>query len=101
MCIRDRLTIIHSYSFVQLNIYVLLWLLAYVWFMQQHIIAGNHLRLGISEVLVWLFIFSFSISSIIVLENQRIELQQRMDTAEKLSNQAEPTSEHLLSIALT
>lgn len=95
------LTIIHSYSFVQLNIYVLIWLLAYVWFMQQHLIAGNDLKLGVSEVLIWLFIFSFSISSIIVLENQRIELQKRMVYAEKLSNQADPTSEHLLSIALT
>ena len=95
------LTFIRSYSFVQLNIYVLLWLLAYVWFMQQHLIAGNELKVGISEVLVWLFIFSFSISAIIVIENQRIELEQRKQTAEKLSNQADPSSERLLSIALT
>ncbi|MEO5681353.1 MAG: ATP-binding protein [Chitinophagaceae bacterium] len=95
------LTIIRSYSFVELNIYVLLWLLAYVWFMQQHIIAGSDFRLAISEVLVWLFIFSFSISAIVVIENQRIELQQRKLTAEKLSNQADPASERLLSIALT
>ena len=95
------LTIIRSYSFVQLNIYVLLWLLAYVWFMQQHIIAGNDFRLAISEVLVWLFIFSFSISFIIVMENQRIELQKRMRQAEKLSTQADPSTERLVSIALT
>ncbi|MEP6749252.1 MAG: HAMP domain-containing sensor histidine kinase [Bacteroidota bacterium] len=97
------LTLIHSYSFVQLNIYVLLWLLAYVWFMQQHIIANanSDLRPAVSEVLVWLFIFSFSISSIIVIENQRIELLQRKQTAERLANQADPTSEHMLSIALT
>jgi len=95
------LTFIRSYSFVQLNIYVLLWLLAYVWFMQQHIIAGNEFRVAISEVLIWLFIFSFSISAIIVIENQRIELQQRKRTAEKLSSQADPSSERLLSIALT
>ena len=96
------LTLVHSYSFVQLNIYVLIWLLAYVWFMQQHIIIANsNLKLGVSEVLVWLFIFSFSISSIIVIENQRIELDQRKATAERLSNQADPTGEHMLSIALT
>ncbi|MEP7279658.1 MAG: HAMP domain-containing sensor histidine kinase [Bacteroidota bacterium] len=96
------LSISRSYSFVQLNIYVLLWLLAYVWFMQQHIVEGNDFfKLAISEVLVWLFIFSFSISAIIVIENQRIELQRRMQTAEKLSNQADPSSERLLSIALT
>ncbi len=95
------LTFVRSYSFVQLNIYVLLWLLAYVWFMQQHIIAANGFRISISEVVIWLFIFSFSISAIIVIENQRIELQQRMITAERLSNQADPSGERLLSIALT
>ena len=95
------LSIIHSYSFVQLNIYVLIWLLAYVWFMQQHIMSGNDFKLAISEVLVWLFIFSFSISAIIVIENQRIELQERKAMAERLSNQADPSGEHLLSIALT
>ena len=95
------LTLVRSYSFVELNIYVLLWLLAYVWFMQQHIMAGSEFRLAISEVLVWLFIFSFSISAIIVIENQRIELEERMRTAERLSTQADPASEALLSIALT
>jgi two-component system nitrogen regulation sensor histidine kinase NtrY len=95
------LSIIRSYSFVELNIYVLLWLLAYVWFMQQHILAGNDFKLAISEVLVWLFIFSFSISGIIVIENQRIELQERTHMAEKLSNEADPSNERLLSIALT
>ncbi len=94
------LTVIRSYSFVQLNIYVLLWLLAYVWFMQQHLITGSNFQLAISEVLVWLFIFSFSISAIIVIENQQKELQQRMGTAERLSIQADPSSERLLSIAL-
>lgn len=95
------LTLIRSYSFVELNIYVLLWLLAYVWFMRQHIIAGSQFGLAISEVLVWLFIFSFSISAIIVIENQRIELARRMRTADRLSTQADPASEALLSIALT
>ncbi|HTL06806.1 MAG TPA: HAMP domain-containing sensor histidine kinase [Chitinophagaceae bacterium] len=95
------LTLIKSYSFVQLNIYVLAWLLMYVWFMQQHIIAGNEFGLAISEVLVWLFVFSFSISAIIVIENQRIELAERKRMAERLSNQADPAGERLLSIALT
>lgn len=94
-------SVIRSYSFVELNIYVLLWLLAYVWFMQQHILAGNDFRLAVSEILIWLFIFSFSISAIIVIENQRIELERRMQIAERLSTQADPSSEKLLSIALT
>jgi two-component system, NtrC family, nitrogen regulation sensor histidine kinase NtrY len=95
------LTFIQSYSFVQLNIYVLIWLLLYVWFMQQHIVTGNDFKFAISEVLVWLFVFSFSISAIIVIENQRIELEQRRRTAEKLSDLADPSSEKILNIALS
>ena len=95
------LTVIRSYSFVQLNIYVLVWLLLYVWFMQQYIVTGSDFKFAISEVLVWLFVFSFSISAIIVIENQRIELDQRKHTAEKLSDQADPSSEKLLSIGLS
>jgi two-component system, NtrC family, nitrogen regulation sensor histidine kinase NtrY len=95
------LSLIQNISYVQLNIYVLAWLLAYVWFMQQQLIAGGDFRLAISEVLVWLFIFSFSISTIIIVENQHIELYQRKRTAETLSTRADPSSETLLSIALT
>ncbi|HEY4151497.1 MAG TPA: hypothetical protein VGM41_21310, partial [Chitinophagaceae bacterium] len=95
------LTVISSTAFVELNIYVLLWLLAYIWFMEQQVISGGDLQLAISEVLIWLFIFSFSISAVIVIENQRIELDQRQRMAEKLSTQADPSSERLLSITLT
>jgi two-component system, NtrC family, nitrogen regulation sensor histidine kinase NtrY len=95
------LSIVRDASFVQLNIYVLIWLLAYVWFMQQQIITGGDFRLAISEVLVWLFIFSCSISVIIIIENRHIELERSKKTAEKLSAKADPTSERLLNITLT
>ena len=95
------LTFVSSYSFVQLNIYVLLWLLAYVWFLQQHFISGNDFRVTIFEVLIWLFIFSCSISAVIIIENQQKELQQRKQTAERLSTQSDPSSERMLSIALS
>ncbi len=95
------LTVISSTAFVELNIYVLLWLLAYIWFMEQQVISGGDLRLAISEVLIWLFIFSFSISAVIVIENQRKELNERQGMARKLSTQADPSSERLMSITLT
>ncbi|MBC7904701.1 MAG: hypothetical protein H7Y27_14850, partial [Gemmatimonadaceae bacterium] len=95
------LSVVKDYSFVELNIYVLLWLLGYSWFMQQQMYSGWNFRLSISEVLVWLFVFSASISTIIVLANQNIELTLRKRTAEKLSTQSDPSSERLLSIALT
>ncbi len=95
------LTVIRSTAFVELNIYVLLWLLAYIWFMERQVISGGDLRLAISEVLIWLFIFSFSVSTVIIIENQRKELDERRRMAEKLSTQADPSSEKLLSITLT
>ncbi|HSC40206.1 MAG TPA: hypothetical protein VLD19_20115, partial [Chitinophagaceae bacterium] len=50
------LTIIRSTTFVQLNIYVLIWLLGYTWFMDRQIFSGSGFKLAVSEVLVWLFI---------------------------------------------
>jgi signal transduction histidine kinase len=95
------LTVVRSSSFVELNIYVLIWLLLYVWFMQQQIVVGSDLRLAVSEVLVWLFVFSASISAIVVVENQRIGLLERERTAEKLADQADPYSEKLVNIGLS
>lgn len=88
-------------NIVELNLYVLPWLVAFMWLMQQRIFAGLNFRLNVSEVLFWLFVFSFSMSAVIIFENSKIELEQRKHFAEKLALQADPTSEHTLSITLT
>jgi two-component system, NtrC family, nitrogen regulation sensor histidine kinase NtrY len=93
------LTFIRNTSFIELNIYVLIWLLAYLWFMQFQLIPPDGFRMAISEVLVWLFIFSSSIAAVIIVENKRIELLQRHRTAEKLSSQADPSTEKIINIA--
>jgi two-component system, NtrC family, nitrogen regulation sensor histidine kinase NtrY len=95
------LSIIKQPALVELGIYMLIWLLAYVWLIQQKFISGLKDKLNISEILFWIFIFSLSVSIIIIKENNKIELEQRKRTAEKLSLQADPSSERLLSIALT
>ncbi len=95
------LTFIRNNSVVELNLYVLIWLVIYLWMMQQKIFSGLNSRLNISEVLFWLFVFSFSIASVIIFENRKIEFEQRKLFAEKLSLRADPTNERLLSIALT
>ena len=69
--------------------------------MQQKIFSGINTRLNISEVLYWLFVFSFSIAGVIIFENKKIEFEQSETFAEKLSLRADPASERLLSIALT
>jgi two-component system, NtrC family, nitrogen regulation sensor histidine kinase NtrY len=94
------ISVLKPTSIVPFNICVLLWLLAYVWFLQHQSKAAKFFKLTVSEVLLWLFIFSSSMAAIIVVENQQIEFEQRKRTAEKLSNQADPSSEKLISIAL-
>lgn len=95
------LTFTRNKSVVELNLYVLIWLITYILMMQLKIFSGINARLNISEVLYWLFVFSFSIAGVIIFENQKIELEQRKLFAEKLSLRADPSSERLLSIALT
>ncbi|MEJ7740390.1 MAG: ATP-binding protein [Chitinophagaceae bacterium] len=94
------LTIIQYAYTVELYISTLVWLLMYVWLMQRRAISGLYSKLNISVVLFWLFIYSLSISFIIMNENQKIELEQRRKTAVKLLDQADPSRERLLSIAL-
>lgn len=90
-----------SNAIVELNLYVLPWLLAFMWLMQQRIFAGLNFRLNVSEVLFWLFVFSFSMSAVIIFENSKIGLEDRKRFAEKLALQADPGSERLLSVTLT
>jgi signal transduction histidine kinase len=95
------LTFTRNAAVLELNLYVLIWLVVYILMMQQKIFSGINTRFNVSEVLYWLFVFSFSITGVIIFENKKIEFEQRKLFAEKLSLRADPSSERLLSIALT
>ena len=95
------LTFIHNTITVELDIFVLVWLLAYVWLMQRRVFFNLRFRLNVSEVLFWLFIFSTSISAVILFENRKTEEDNRRRMAERLSEQADPTSEKVLSIVFS
>jgi signal transduction histidine kinase len=92
------LTFIPGRETVELDIYVLVWLLSYVWLMQRRIFFDLRFRLNVSEVLFWLFIFSISISAVILFENRKMVEAQRRDMAERLGKQSDPSSETMLSI---
>ena len=94
------LTFYSRTSMVELDIYVLIWLLCYLWLMIRNMISGLHFRLNISEIMFWLFIFSGSITVIIIFENQKIELEQRKSFADRLAEQNDPTSEKMISLSL-
>lgn len=85
---------------VELDIYVLIWLLCYLWLMMRNLFSGLHYQLNVSEILFWLFIFSSSISVIIIFENRKIELEQRKRFADRLAEQIDPSSEKLVSMSL-
>jgi two-component system nitrogen regulation sensor histidine kinase NtrY len=85
---------------VELDIYVLIWLLCYLWLMMRNLFSGLHYQLNVSEILFWMFIFSSSISVIIIFENRKIELEQRKSFADRLAEQIDPTSERLVNMSL-
>jgi len=87
-------------SIVELDIYVLIWLLCYLWLLMRNLFSGLHYELNVSEILFWLFIFSSSISVIIIFENRKIELEQRKSFADRLAEQIDPSSEKLVSMSL-
>jgi two-component system, NtrC family, nitrogen regulation sensor histidine kinase NtrY len=95
------LTFIRNNETVELDIFVLIWLLAYVWLMQRRIFFDLRFRLNVSEVLFWLFIFSTSISAVILFENRKAEELNRRRMAERLADQADPTSQKMLSIVFS
>jgi len=94
------LTFNHTTAIVELDLLVLLWLLLYVWLMLRNLFSGLNTRLNTSEVLFWLFVFSISISLVIIFENRKIELEQRKSFAERLEEEEDPTSEKLVGMSL-
>ena len=81
-------------------------LLLLVWLLLFMVLLGNARRwhmaegLGAGNIIFWLFFFSASIALLIIRENNAKELQERRLFAERLSRQADPSSEALLDIAL-
>lgn len=79
---------------------VLLWLLVYTWLVNRQGLIFNRIRINIAGILFWIFVFSVSISAIMLVENKEAEWVRRKNFAEKLAVQTDPSSERLLSIAL-
>lgn len=79
---------------------VLLWLLVYTWLVNWKGFLLSRFRINIAGILFWIFIFSGSISAIMLSENKKAEWEKRKAYAERLVDQTDPSSERLLSIAL-
>lgn len=84
-----------------IEVFTLLWLVLIIWMLTQKWFFLSEIQLTFPGNLFWLFIFSASVTVVLVQENKGKELEQRKRLAEKLSLQADRSNERLLSIAMT
>jgi nitrogen fixation/metabolism regulation signal transduction histidine kinase len=80
---------------------VLAWLLLYTWLVNRRGLILYNLRINIAGILFWIFVFSVSISLIMLDENRKTEWEKRKQYATKLAEQTDPTSEKEISISTT
>ncbi|MBC7949874.1 MAG: HAMP domain-containing histidine kinase [Chitinophagaceae bacterium] len=79
---------------------VLAWLLLYTWLVNRKGLILYNIRINIAGIMFWIFVFSVSISAIMLSENKQAEWKKRQFFAEKLAVQMDPSSERLMSIAI-
>jgi two-component system nitrogen regulation sensor histidine kinase NtrY len=79
---------------------VLAWLLLYTWIVEKQGLIFSRFRINIASIMFWIFVFSMSISMVMLAENKKVEWERRKTMAEKMAEQADPASERLMSIAL-
>ena len=80
---------------------VLLWMIGYTWLVSRQELVINRFNFNVTGMLFWIFIFSVSISAIILTENRTKEWERRKIMAENLAGQYDEANERLLSIAVT
>ncbi|HEY2721652.1 MAG TPA: hypothetical protein VGI82_08005, partial [Chitinophagaceae bacterium] len=86
---------------LQFYIPVLLWLVGYTWLVSQQGLVINRFHINIAGIIFWIFVFSVSISAIIISENRVKEWNSRKMMAENLASLEDESNERLLSIALS
>ncbi|MGN6601413.1 MAG: ATP-binding protein [Ginsengibacter sp.] len=90
---------LHS-SRLGFNLAVLAWLLAFVFLLNFRFLLIHAYNLVSSKFIFWVFFFSVSITTIIVLQNRTKELEDRKHFAENLANKADPSGPVIVSIIL-
>ena len=72
----------------------------YTWLINRQAAIFKKLHINIASVLSWIFVFSISISIIMLSEIEKAEWIKRKKLAEKLALQTDPSSEKMMSIAI-
>lgn len=78
---------------------VLAWLLLYTWLVNRRGLILYNFRINIAGILFWIFVFSVSISAIMLAESRKAEWEKRKLYASKLADQTDPTSEKEVNIS--
>ncbi len=87
-------------ALVQFYLFVLIWLVIYTWIISRQSIIFKRFQINIAGILFWIFVFSASISVIMLKENQDKEWQKRKSIAENLSAKFDETRQNELNIAM-
>jgi hypothetical protein len=80
-------------------IYVLGWLVIYIWLSRLNKFGISNQRQSMAGALFWIFIFSVSITAIIIDANREKEWQSRINIANKIDERTDPTSAKELNVA--
>jgi two-component system, NtrC family, nitrogen regulation sensor histidine kinase NtrY len=94
-------TLINTHPDLPFYILVLIWILIFTTLLIRENLTMRLNKLNLISIIFWIFFFSVSISMVILSENKEKEWALRINIAEKLALQTDPSSERLLSIALT
>lgn len=90
----------HS-SNIGFNLSLLVWLVFFIFLLNFKFLLLQVYNLVSSKFIFWLFFFSVSITTLIVLQNRTKELEERKHFAENLANKADPSGPVIMNIMLT
>jgi len=94
------LTIMRHSSYLSFNLILLLWLLLFIYLLNFKYLLLHAYNLVSSKFVFWVFFFSVSITTLIVLQNRTKELDERKHFAENLANKADPSGPAIVNIIL-
>ena len=83
------------------ELYGLLWLLVFLLLIKSDLSGFFSTGLFVSKTVFWLFFFSASVAAVIITENSRKELRNRLHYAELIATKTDPINEVLLNTMLT
>ncbi len=95
------LTIKLNYSSNLFELSVLLWFLLYAFMLTNSGVIQASNKFSASKLVIWLFLFSISITSLIIIENTKKEIEKRKHYAETLASKTDPASKILMNTMLT